>query len=125
MSWAMIFAAVWEILGPLVADFLKKLFDKWINDDNPPPPNQSQPTEELERAFAAMESKLPRFAPVRRAMLRMAKRVSVARADSVFAAAKGLAEVPKLSTDERVLIDDVSQELANDVWIETEQTSAG
>ena len=106
MSWAAVIAALLQVLGPVIADFLKQLLDKWLSRAAETLPAPAGPAD-VGRLFDAAIERTPRFAFARRSLLRAAKRVAESRAAEVFATA-GAAPLAPLTTAEAAELADAA-----------------
>ena len=87
MTWITIFSAIMAVLGPFLADLLKKLMDKWFNKAQTnlaaTDPNTLAPEEAVGQLFGEMEANLPRLAPARRLALKVMKRIAIKHAATI------------------------------------------
>ena len=104
MSWAAVIAALLQVLGPVIADFLKQLLDKWLSRAAESLPAPEGPGH-VGRLFDAAIERTPRFAFARRNLLRVARRVAESRAGAIFAAAGGAPLAPLTAAEAAELAD--------------------
>lgn len=111
MTWSILFGLILQFIGPYIAKILVKLLEKWfkkterqITDIDP---NALPPQAAVEKLFEEMETVLPKFAPARKLMLRIIKRVIVPRAKEFFEK-KDVALVTPLSVDEQAELRHIS-----------------
>lgn len=110
MTWAVIIGLILQILGPILQDILKKLLERWLSraaESVPLPTGEEDLSGRLDDLFNAAIRAQPYFRFGRRALLRTAKRIALARADAIGAVASGNnAPLPVLTADE---VDDLAE----------------
>lgn len=113
MNWASVITLIVQMLGPVLSDFLQKLLEsllKKVSGGLPAPSTgDAQPADvQVRHLFDAALERLPRFAFARRSLLWGCRRVAVAHAAEVFAAAAGSAGVPQLTGAEAAELRDAA-----------------
>jgi hypothetical protein len=102
MTWAVIFGLIMQIIGPWLIGLIKKLFDKWFAKAESQlsgiDPTVLPPHIAVGKLFEELETVLPKTAPIRKLLLRVVKRISVARADQILTG--DIKKVTPLTSDE-------------------------